>query len=616
MNLNIKLTQSVRLALSTIALVSIASLSSAPASASGSSSSLPVTVYKHVNFRGRTLSIGEGDTSLRTLRRSRVGNDNISSIRIEPGYEVLACEHGGYRGTCLTFTNDTADLRDIHFNDVISSLRVSKIPTTLPVTVFKHVNFRGNSLNIGVGDVTIEDLKSSSVGNDTISSIRIADGYEVVACQHGQLRGRCDTYTGDVSDLRVLHFNDVISSLTVQLASTTEDNNPPVAPDLTVSTNADTPINYSVNASDPDQDPLTFTSTSPSNGTLTNNNDGTFTYDPAGAFSELLTSQTETVSFQYTVSDETDSATGTVSIEVTGTAQPPTNIPPVAKDFAIFTDADSIANFNYFTEVLDNDGDAISYYSATELTPLYGVLTDNGDGTFSFDPRGDALLSTLPDTETQTVSFDYTITDGIETATATITIIVEGTFVEPSPTTYAVGETGPGGGTVFQVNDPDDNGRSTSGLEYAPTILTGYAWGCEGVNVDPDNSDTTDGINVGKTGAQSSALLEAALANNVCPPLADALIPSPVAGITFDYGPDRDDAVTESDWYIPSTDELLVIQGLGNVLLDVNGAAPGGNSYWSSTEDTDQNAFVVNVTGNPNTEDKTIQHNVLPIRRF
>lgn len=84
-----------------------------------------VTVYQHVNYRGNSLSVGLGDVTLRDLRISRVGNDVISSIRIAPGYEVYACQHGGFRGRCETFTNDTPDLRDIQFNDVISSLRVS-----------------------------------------------------------------------------------------------------------------------------------------------------------------------------------------------------------------------------------------------------------------------------------------------------------------------------------------------------------------------------------------------------------------------------------------------------------------------------------------------------------
>lgn len=556
MKSNFRFCHRLPMSVSALALAVIAPLFSATASASGSSSQ-PVTAYQHVNFRGRTLSVGEGDVSIRTIRRT-VGNDRISSFRIAAGYEVYACQHGGFRGTCKTFTNDTNDLRTINFNDVISSFRVTKVPT-LPVTVFQHVNFRGSSLNVGAGKVTIEDLKNSSVGNDRISSIRIADGYEVVACQHGQHNGRCETFTSDVADLRDIHFNDVISSLKVQLVST-GTNTPPVANNLDITTDADTPIDFSVLFSDADGDPLTISSTtSPSDGLLTDNGNGTFNFDPDGDFSTLLVGQTETVTFNYTVSDGTDEDTATVSIEVTGTTPPFVNIPPVADDFTVDTDADTSINIDVRSFVRDDNGDALAFPSATGLTPLIGVLTNNGNGTFNFDPAG--MFSTLLVGQTETVSFDYTVSDGIATATATVSIDVEGT-VEPT-VTYAIGETGPGGGIVFQLNNPV-NGRSSSGLEYAPAISTELLTWQQAI-------DFAEGFST----------------------------------------------PTASDWFLPPTDQLLILQADG-VLFDTNGAALGGNSWWSSTEDTPQNAFVVNVFigSEPATEARTNQHNAWPVRSF
>ena len=122
----------------------------------------PVTVYQNVNFGGSSLDIGEGDVSIAALRASSVGNDRISSIEIASGYQVVACRNSGFRGRCEFFTSDVLDLRDIDFNDVISSLRVSKVPTG-PVTVYRNVNFGGSSLDAGEGDVSIADLRSSSV---------------------------------------------------------------------------------------------------------------------------------------------------------------------------------------------------------------------------------------------------------------------------------------------------------------------------------------------------------------------------------------------------------------------------------------------------------------------
>ena len=54
-------------------------------------------------------------------------------------------------------------------------------------------------------------------------------------------------------------------------------------------------------------------------GKVTNNGDGTFTYDPNGAFATLAAGQTATDQFLYTVSDGSGaSSTATVTVTITG----------------------------------------------------------------------------------------------------------------------------------------------------------------------------------------------------------------------------------------------------------------------------------------------------------
>lgn len=173
------------------------------------------------------------------------------------------------------------------------------------------------------------------------------------------------------------------------------------------------------------------------------------------------------------------------------------------------------------------------------------------------------------------------------------------TTSEPVPIT--IGGPGPGGGTVFAFLD-DTN---TSGLEVFPASLGQRAWGCVGVDVDEANGTRpTNGIGV-PSGAESSRLLFDANASGVCFSEMTEL----VNGFTNNG---------LSDWYLPSTDELITIRE--------QGLLPGepGDSFWSSTEDSAQNAFLVLIRvqnnsfdeGEPSTAEKTLAANVLPIRTF
>ncbi len=106
-------------------------------------------------------------------------------------------------------------------------------------------------------------------------------------------------------------------------------NQAPVAADDDFQTDPDTALVLSEddllgNDSDPNDDALTVTGVSqPSNGTLTDNGDGTWTYTPDSGYSG-------TDSFTYTVTDGTETDTATVTVTV---AEPTVN-PLASDDFA------------------------------------------------------------------------------------------------------------------------------------------------------------------------------------------------------------------------------------------------------------------------------------------
>ena len=82
------------------------------------------------------------------------------------------------------------------------------------VTVYADGNNSGASWSIGPGTYSLASIAGSPVGNDKISSIEIAPGYAVKACEHGSGGGECQTYTSSVN-LVGTNFNDQISYLEV-----------------------------------------------------------------------------------------------------------------------------------------------------------------------------------------------------------------------------------------------------------------------------------------------------------------------------------------------------------------------------------------------------------------
>ena len=191
-------------------------------------------------------------------------------------------------------------------------------------------------------------------------------------------------------------------------------NDPPVANDDGASTPEDTPVSVDVAANDSDVDgdldPSSAntdctTCSGPSNGTLVNNGDGTFTYTPDEGFNG-------SDSFAYEICDAEgacDTATVNITVE-------PVNDPPVANDDAASTSEDTPVTVDAAANDTDADGD-LDPASATVISgPTNGTVVDNGDGTFTYTPNGDF---------NGVDSFEYEICDtsgACDTATVTINV--------------------------------------------------------------------------------------------------------------------------------------------------------------------------------------------------
>jgi VCBS repeat-containing protein len=203
------------------------------------------------------------------------------------------------------------------------------------------------------------------------------------------------------------------------------------------------------NDSDPDGDNLTVSAlpvSGPTNGAVTFNTDGTFSYTHNGG-------QTSSDSFVYQVCDDgfpSQCATATVSIMVNN---PPNAVADSGVGFT--TDEDTAFTTG---SVLSNDTDPNASDTLSvqgfDITGTLGVVTDNGDGTFNYNPNGQ--FESLNAGEQTTDSFSYTVTDGNGgVSTTTVTITINGVD-DPTDVTFNLslqgrGSSGPAWTMPFEV---------------------------------------------------------------------------------------------------------------------------------------------------------------------
>ncbi|MEP0262670.1 BspA family leucine-rich repeat surface protein [Dokdonia sp.] len=197
-------------------------------------------------------------------------------------------------------------------------------------------------------------------------------------------------------------------------------------------------INLVVNDIDDDGDDLTIQSIDDTGllGQITIEADNkNVTYNPNGNFEYLGVGQTATETFTYTVTDGNgEEGTATVTITITGV-----NDPVQAVDDQETTDANAIVTIQALVNDIDLDDDDLTIQSVDTIGNIGGVVTVSPEGdTIAFDPNGD--FDQLPLGESVAITFNYTVTDGITTDIATVTITIIGVSTEsPFISTWTVG---------------------------------------------------------------------------------------------------------------------------------------------------------------------------------
>ena len=336
------------------------------------------------------------------LKVSGVGEAVNGSVRMDG--TTITYVHDGSETTTGGFTYTISD--GVHTATATVTIAVRPVNDPPMVSSDSAVMDEGGTLQIQVPELLVNDSDSEG---DALSISAVGDPLNGTV----RMDGTTITYVHDGSETTTGGFTYTISdgvhtaTATVTIAVRPVNDPPMVSSDSAVMDEGGTlqiqVPELLVNDSDSEGDALSISAVGdPLNGTV--RMDGTtITYVHDG-------SETTTGGFTYTISDGGDTASATVTIAVR-----PVNDPPmVSSDSAVMDEGGTLQI--QVPELLVNDsdseGDALSISAVGD--PLNGTVRMDGT-TITYVHDG---------SETTTGGFTYTISDGGDTATATVTIAV------------------------------------------------------------------------------------------------------------------------------------------------------------------------------------------------
>ncbi|MFT5548183.1 MAG: Ca2+-binding RTX toxin-like protein [Candidatus Azotimanducaceae bacterium] len=305
-----------------------------------------------------------------------------------------------------------------------ASVVVDVIENDVPEAVIDEVAvIKDEPLEISFADLLENDIDEAG---DNLSVVAVSSPLNGTVSINIVAQSITFTPTANYSGPASFEYT-VSDGFAFSMATVTVDitvvNDPPVAVDDSVTTSEDQPLIVSFdellsNDSDADGDTLTVDSVSDAtNGFVTIDIvEESITFTPDANYNGPAI-------FDYTVNDTNVSSTATVTVDVVAVNDVPESI---ADTFAITEDQAVVISF---AELLlndsDVDGDSLTVSSVSAAI----------NGAVVIDAVGETVIFAPDANYNGPVSFDYTVSDGSETSTSTVTADV--TAVNDTPITFS-----------------------------------------------------------------------------------------------------------------------------------------------------------------------------------
>ncbi|NXS06634.1 EDSP protein, partial [Neodrepanis coruscans] len=125
--------------------------------------------------------------------------------------KIIIYEHANFQGLSKEFTSDIGNLKDVDWNDIVSSVKV----IGQPWVAYEHVNYKGQFLVLEEGEQSFVGRKM----NDKISSLRVITedlhNPQITLYEHADYQGK-SRIIREATNLGAGHDNDIMSSHKVQ----------------------------------------------------------------------------------------------------------------------------------------------------------------------------------------------------------------------------------------------------------------------------------------------------------------------------------------------------------------------------------------------------------------
>ncbi len=93
-------------------------------------SSGPVSLFQHCDFGGYSVGLQEGSYTMSQLLSLGFVDNDISSLKVQEGYQIRLYEHDNFTGASIVKTSDDTCLVNDGFNDIMSSAIVSGVQSS------------------------------------------------------------------------------------------------------------------------------------------------------------------------------------------------------------------------------------------------------------------------------------------------------------------------------------------------------------------------------------------------------------------------------------------------------------------------------------------------------